>query len=348
MIKTRQTVYFNSTSLFLKVVLIALLFSGTLKSQDIHFSQFFMTDLSTNPALTGVFSGDYRLSGVHRTQWRSVTAPFSTFQLTADANDFKKKKGLGLGLRIFNDRAGDSKFNTFSISAAISKSSPLNETGDLTLHSGVQIGFTQKRIDYSSLRFDQQFNGLAYDGSLDNGELGRRDKVSHADVHVGLLVRRELALGRTWSIGVSAWNLNTPDVSFKDDVSVYLRQRLAIHGDYSIAIDDTWDVAPGARLMLQGPYQEILAGGRLRYTWSYDALSKRRVYIGGFSRLRDGAFIAAGLERDEWIIGLSYDINLSPLEVASRNRGAYEVTAIYIFDVFNETRVLHKKCMDIL
>lgn len=332
----------------LSLVAFCLLNSSTLRSQDIHFSQYFMTDLSTNPALTGVFDSDYRIAGIHRTQWRSVTSPFSTFQLSADAKNFKKNKGLGLGIRLFNDRAGDSKFNTFSISTALSKSTELNSEGDLFLHSGVQVGFTQKRIDYSGLRFDQQYDGFAYDASQSNGEIGRRDKVSHADLHLGILVRKQLDLGRSWLIGMSVWNLNTPDVSFKDDVRVNLKQRLSLHGDYSIKINDSWDLNPGARAMMQGPYQEFLMGARLRYTWDYGALAKRRAFIGGFSRLRDGAFITAGIERDEWIVGLSYDINLSPLEVASSNRGAFEVSAIYLFDVFDEIRVNHKKCIDIL
>ncbi|NNK80508.1 MAG: type IX secretion system membrane protein PorP/SprF, partial [Flavobacteriales bacterium] len=165
---------------------------------------------------------------------------------------------------------------------------------------------------------------------------------------VGLAVRRNLDYGRHWQIGVSAWNLNTPDVSFKDNARVNLQQRLALHGSYCVIIDDEWDIIPSSRIMVQGPYQEILLGSRFRYTWAYSALEKRRAYLGLFSRLEDGAFITAGLENNEWALGLSYDINLSSLEIASRNRGAFEVTAVYIFDVFDEVRVLHKKCIDIL
>jgi hypothetical protein len=38
-------------------------------AQDLHFSQFFETPLLCNPALAGIFTGDYRIQGVYRDQW---------------------------------------------------------------------------------------------------------------------------------------------------------------------------------------------------------------------------------------------------------------------------------------
>ncbi|NNC82240.1 MAG: PorP/SprF family type IX secretion system membrane protein [Flavobacteriales bacterium] len=318
------------------------------QGQDIHFSQFFLTDLSTDPSLTGRFDSDYRISGVHRVQWRSVTLPYSTFQFTADAHDFQQIKGLGLGLRIMNDRAGDSRFNTFSMAALISKATPMDDEGRTELRSGLSIGFTQKRIDFDALRFDAQYDGTLYDASLSDGELLRGDKVSHLDVHAGLSVIRYQQRGRMRLLGLSIWNLSTPDVSFKQDVSVFLRQRHSVYGEYSVGLDDNWDIIPSGRMMWQGPYQEYLLGTRIRHTWEYSALAKRRAYIGALARWNDGAYICFGFERDEWIFGMSYDVNLSPLEVASRNRGALELTAIYLMDVFREERVLHRKCLRIL
>jgi hypothetical protein len=37
-----------------------------------------------NPALTGAFDGDYRVSGIYRTQWGNITSPFSTPGVSAD------------------------------------------------------------------------------------------------------------------------------------------------------------------------------------------------------------------------------------------------------------------------
>lgn len=53
-------------------------------SQDIHFSQFFETPLLRNPALAGIFGGDFRIQGVYRNQWNSVTVPYQTASLNVE------------------------------------------------------------------------------------------------------------------------------------------------------------------------------------------------------------------------------------------------------------------------
>ncbi|HRJ35295.1 MAG TPA: type IX secretion system membrane protein PorP/SprF, partial [Flavobacteriales bacterium] len=75
------------------------------KAQDIHFSQFDLSPINLNPGNTGLFDGTYRFAGNFRNQWRSVTVPYSTFSLSADANNFLEKKGLGAGIRINHDIA---------------------------------------------------------------------------------------------------------------------------------------------------------------------------------------------------------------------------------------------------
>src|ERR1700739_1244196 len=77
-------------------------------AQDIHFSQFYETPLLRNPALAGIFTGDYRFSSVYRTQWATVTTPYQTgsfngeFKLpTGKGNDF-----LTLAGEIYYDKAG--------------------------------------------------------------------------------------------------------------------------------------------------------------------------------------------------------------------------------------------------
>ncbi|MCB9179736.1 MAG: type IX secretion system membrane protein PorP/SprF, partial [Flavobacteriales bacterium] len=61
---------------------------GALHAQDIHFSQFFHTPLANGPGSIGAFDGDYRINGIYRQQWRSVTRPYRTFGLGADAANF--------------------------------------------------------------------------------------------------------------------------------------------------------------------------------------------------------------------------------------------------------------------
>jgi hypothetical protein len=40
------------------------------KGQDIHFSQYYASPLSLNPANTGNYDGDWRLMNSYRQQWK--------------------------------------------------------------------------------------------------------------------------------------------------------------------------------------------------------------------------------------------------------------------------------------
>jgi hypothetical protein len=48
------------------------------QAQDPHFSQYYVYPSWMNPALTGVFDGDYRVSAIHRRQWGNVSSPYTT------------------------------------------------------------------------------------------------------------------------------------------------------------------------------------------------------------------------------------------------------------------------------
>ena len=38
-------------------------------AQDIHFSQYYNMPLTTNPAMTGLVNGEFRVQGIYRNQW---------------------------------------------------------------------------------------------------------------------------------------------------------------------------------------------------------------------------------------------------------------------------------------
>jgi hypothetical protein len=92
---------------------------------------------------------------------------------------------------------------------------------------------------------------------------------------------------------------------------------------------------PGFMYYRQGNLQEIYAGGLIRYKLNQDSkytgLQKgMALSIGGYVRARD-AFVGAMLfEYGSYAIGFSYDVNTSPLRVASNMRGGYEISLRFV------------------
>ena len=66
----RYITIFSASALFLMSV--------SSKAQDIHFSQFYENAILQNPALTGIFSGDYKVGFDYRSQWGSQFVPYNT------------------------------------------------------------------------------------------------------------------------------------------------------------------------------------------------------------------------------------------------------------------------------
>ena len=83
-------------------------FCMQVKSQNIHFSQFFEAPLLRNPALAGLFAVDIRLQSVYKSQWQRVSVPYQTVSLNGEYKISIKSNEdfLIIGGQLLYDKAG--------------------------------------------------------------------------------------------------------------------------------------------------------------------------------------------------------------------------------------------------
>jgi type IX secretion system PorP/SprF family membrane protein len=320
----------------------------SLVAQDIHFSQFFQTPYALTPANIGLFDGDHRIAGVFRQQWRAVTTPYRTFGIGGDAANAFGIDGLGAGVWLYNDRAGDSRFNTFHISVGGSWTERFGDSREHCVTGGLQVGLTTISINYADLQFDSQYNGFAYDPSLSNGESFARDALVHPDVHVGGVYRYHPAKRELVQAGFGLFNLTRPRIGFFNAEGDPLDLRTTFHVLTQFPVSEKVDVLPMFQYMGQGPFSELDLGGIVRYILKDRYGVLRAVQGGFFYRAADAGYVHAGLEHDDWTFGVSYDINFSDLVPASRNRGGIEFTAVHIFRKRPMVPARFKACPDLL
>lgn len=312
-------------------------------AQDIHFSQFYQSPFNLNPGLTGQFTGAYRLIGNQRTQWRSVTVPYSTFGLSADASKLElpdgflnKKDGQALttnwntGISFFNDKAGDSHLKTSVLNLALGRDFPVGNDGISRISTGMMIGVTSMKIDYSELRYDNQWTGIIYDPGINADEQYPRSTRSYVNINAGIAYFKTWSRKKEMTIGVALMNIGNPSQSFFNDGYVKLDMRLNVHGGYKFAIKERWLAEPMVLFMTQGTYKEVNFGGLAHYILEENSWMWRSFYAGIFGRARDAGYVVAGLQYDAWNVGISYDINTSNLKPASNGRGGFEFSAVYI------------------
>ena len=114
----------------MKKALLAALFITAVsaaKAQDPHFSQFFASPLTLNPAFTGKFDGSWRLAANHRDQWPSIPKAYVTTSASLDFGILKGKipdgDVFGIGISGLSDQSADAalKLNYGALSLSYHK-----------------------------------------------------------------------------------------------------------------------------------------------------------------------------------------------------------------------------------
>src|ERR1700720_2994721 len=72
---------------------------------DPHFSQYYIQPMTMNPAFTGAFDGDYRVSGIWRSQYGNT---LNTKGLSAEKTS---NKNANFGVNLVNQSSADGAYN---------------------------------------------------------------------------------------------------------------------------------------------------------------------------------------------------------------------------------------------
>jgi len=321
--------------------------SISMLAQDIHFSQFWAAPLHVNPAQTGFFDGVARLSAQHRTQWKAISKPYQTFSSSIDLPMIKRpyrQEVYGFGTNVYRDVAGDSDFGTTQFNLSFSYIKSLNRRNNSFLSFGLQAGAAQRTINYSELHFDEQFHNGRFNPNTGNTENFARENFIFGDVSAGLNWVYQPRNRQMWNFGAAIFHLNKPKQSLFNDDDVRLDMKIIGTANTSINLDKDIVLNPMIITSFQGTYKEIVLGGVTKYILDKDPLTYTSLNFGVFYRVADAAYIMMGGEYLRFNFGISYDINMSRLKVASRYRGGWEISISYIFDRYKPRKIKELPC----
>ncbi len=318
--------------------------SSISRAQDIHWSQFDDNPIYQNPGNTGQFNGDIRFVGNYRDQWRSVTVPFNTISLSADAN-MAFNRNLGVGLLLSHDVVGDGKFRTMEVQGNVSYLLKITSDSMHTLRPGMNFGLNHRQLNSDQFYFDNQFNGIQFDPSLPTNESFLSDRRSNFSFGVGTIYQYYQNERFNITGGFALFNVNRPDQGFFG-TKIQRDRRLNVFAKGIYKINYDWDILPSMQLSIQGVYREFIIGARAKYTLVNRLGEYRALYGGLFYRNKDAAYLSVGMDYQNWFVGMSYDINFSKLVPASRLRGGFELSVRYILTRFKPKKIVHRICPD--
>jgi len=327
-----------------------LLVAVSLDAQDIHFSQFYMSPLNLNPAMTGAFNCDHRLTLNYRNQWAGVIGAnaYNTGSASYDRsmpvgrNDF-----FGAGVSLYSDVAGSTRFGTTQakVSFAYRKKIGGRRNVGHFLAIGAEGGVNQRKVQLGEAQWPSQVTNGQFDESAGTAEFVPNPDFLYADLSGGLMWYSTFGPRKFISGGIALHHLNRANVSFLErQESILSRTTIHIGGEYPL--NSKISLRPDVIYMAQGPHKQVNAGTAIRFAMgpasrgSYQSEMAQSFQIGLWFRAgnkvpngvhSDAIVITSRFEFDQgYSIGFSYDYNISQLSAAAAGNGSFELSFQYL------------------
>jgi type IX secretion system PorP/SprF family membrane protein len=290
---------------------------------DPHFSQYYAYPLWLNPALTGAIDGNYRVTAMYRSQWGGISNPFATPGISAD---IVTNKNVSLGLNVMNLRAGTIGYSYMTGYATMAYNGV--RFGYHQISMGMAFGAINRRFDPSKFRTGDQWNPYTgYDPTAGGTEVLTKTSAIAFDAGVGA-VYYDGTPGKKANFfgGISAYHLTQPQDPFLAGDHEKMPMRLTAHGGLKYNVNEDVSITPNLLYMRQGNSEEKMAGAyaQMRVNETTDFL------LGANYRFKDALSPYAGVYYKNYMISVSYDVNMSDLGKVAGNANNFEISITLI------------------
>lgn len=307
-----------------RIVFVLVFLATLVQAQDVHFTQFFASPLTLNPAMTGSTEGECRATLNFREQWGWLGSPFRTIAASYEQKINLVPDVLGVGGLLINDTDPLGALNSTYIyaSAAYHKS-----LGNHHISLGFQPGYIQKVLDASKLTIPSDYSHEA--GAFVGASGDYKDNISMFDANVGATWFGKLAYFDAHA-GIAAFHLLHPGMDFdENDDKGGLATRWVVNGGLKYRATDKLNLFPNVIYMNQGKIHYLNAGGGVEYETG-NTKGVTFVNASAYVRSQDAFILVGGFGIRNFSFGVSYDFNtISDLSTYSQNRGGMEISLTY-------------------
>ena len=303
-------------------------------SQDLHFSQFFNSPLTTNPANTGFIpDADYRIGANYRSQWVNILgAPYKTISVWGDAQVFRDRfenGWMGIGGAILRDVAGSGNLTSTKVYGSLAYHQQVGLGSLIT--AGFNVGWANKRVDPTQLKFPDQFNKATgfFDAGVPTSAVFNSTSINYLDVQAGLNYAYFPSDKVYINGGFSVHHLNKPKESFFDNTTGYdnrLAPRYIGFVSGSFKVNDMVIVNPMAYYTNQAGASELVGGLNANYNLSGDG--EIQLSGGLYYRAGDAFIPMIGFQWKMLKMTFTYDVTTSTLSNYNNARGAIEFAVV--------------------
>lgn len=308
---------------------------GSCQAQDPRFSQFFVSPLTLNPALTGNFNGSLRVAGNMRFQNPDFDRAYTTQTLSIDfpilAQRIPYTDRLSVGALMVADQRGNKLFSTHQLGLSIAYLKGFDAEQKRSLAAGFQFNMGNTRFNQNRAQWEDQltaggFTGVSNDMVLANG-LGK----NFQDLNAGILYQYAPTEDQVFYIGASLYQILGANKLIQASASPGLR-RLSLNGGLSLPVGRAGTLHSSFHAQVQQKNAEMVLGGAYSQLIEHPKWKDLSLYVGLWLRTDQSIIPYLGLEWSSMRLGISQDFGFSKTLTGANFRPSHEISLVYVLN----------------
>lgn len=311
------------------------MYSSVLHAQDPHFSQYFASPMTLNPALIGKDIDDWRAMAIFRSQWwgGNSATPFYTTSASVEKKIYRgssNKSSLSVGLSLLSDASngGLLKNNYFTIGTAYNL--PLDQNGNELLGLGLEVTYANRILDAAKFQFQSQFGSMGFQRSIPSGDPVSILTNRYIDVNAGVHYSKIFPESWGYQLGFAVFHAGTPREGVFSNSTYSIDRRISLQGGLLFYFSNKNEIQISSLSEIQGQNNIFTLGAV--YKAKINDHKIQGLHLGVWNRFKDALYPYVGLESKNWLMGISYDIISSGIRSTYNSVQSMEFSLVWHFN----------------
>ncbi len=303
------------------------------QAQDPHFSQYFASSMTVNPAFAGEGVDDWRASANFRSQWwGAFVAPYTTTTIAVEkrfASPKTTKNYFAMGGYLLSDASNNGLLKNTFVSLDLAYHVSLDAKGDEQLAVGMSATYANRLIDANKLSFQSQFGSMGFQRTAPSGEVIDILSNKYVDINAGVnYSKKENNWG--YHLGAAVFHAGGPEEGVYKGNQYSLPRRINFSGGLNFDLTNGNGLAISSMYEKQGSNDIFTLGGLYKI-----GINKNETFssldLGLWNRFGDALYPYFGMEGRNWQAGFTYDIVTSGVRTGSNSVQSIELSLIWSF-----------------
>ncbi|MDR6338759.1 type IX secretion system PorP/SprF family membrane protein [Filimonas zeae] len=277
-------------------------------AQDPHFSQYFSSPMTMNPAFAGRMVDDWRGGINMRSQWwGQAIKPYYTVTAAVEkkiAMGADNPSYWGLGGMVVSDQSngGILKNNYFSLTAAYHIA--LDGRGRHMLGAGLMGTYANRILDANKFLFQSQLGSMGFQRSTPANDGIAIQKNNYFDISAGLYYSYT-GEKSGFAAGGALFHAARPKEGTHENTTYNMPRKYSANASYWFKTGVANEMHLSGFAEFQGGNSIYTLGGVYKIGIADELL--RSVNVGVFKRFGDAWYPYMALEAQSWLAGFTYD-----------------------------------------